>query len=236
MNADELKQLIEELNQELLESDLKALQKKLTNLQSAYPFNYFEFNLMFLLDKKVIDFNYYEDLRKKYVDDNKYIELFSLAPRIFGEIWAQEMLMDLDSRFLKPTKRLDPNYDGQYDLFIEGIKVEVKASRAINTKLRGSLISKALSFKDDRPFWMNFQQLKVDMADVFVFIGVWVDQIRFWVLNQKEIKSSPYLSHQHRGGVEYQIGITRENLSEFDKYLVKSEDIGNKIFEKIRNK
>lgn len=229
MNTDELKHLIEKLNKELLDSDKKVLQEKLQHLQSAYPFNYFEYNLMFLLDKKGIDFSFYEELRETYVNDNKYLELFSLAPRIFGEIWAQQLLMDLNPRLVKPTKKLDPNYVGQYDLLLGDTKIEVKASRAINTKVRGDLVTKALRFKDDKPFWMNFQQLKVDMADVFVFIGVWVDQIRFWVLNQKEIKSSPYLSHQHRGGVEYQIGITRENLKEFDKYLVSPAQITNRI-------
>ncbi|MDI6840766.1 MAG: hypothetical protein QMD71_07975 [bacterium] len=42
--------------------------------------------------------------------------------------------MDLDSRFKKPDKNLDQDYDGQYDLWIDGVKVEVKACRAINTK------------------------------------------------------------------------------------------------------
>jgi hypothetical protein len=43
---------------------------------------------------------------------------------------------------------------------------------------------------------MNFQQLKLDVCDVFVFIGVWVDTIRYWVLSNDDVKSSPYLSHQ----------------------------------------
>jgi hypothetical protein len=232
LNPEELKKLIEELNKKLQAIDSAELVNKLTNLLSAYPFNYFEFNLMFLLDKKVITFEYYESLRKKYVEENKYLELFPLSPRVFGEIWAQQHLMDLDPRFLKPSKKLDPNYDGQYDLQIEGIKVEVKASRAINTKIRGDLVSKALRFRDDKPFWMNFQQLKVDMADVFIFIGVWVDQIRYWVLSNEEVKASRYLSHQHRGGVEYQIGITRENLGEFNMYLANVNEIVYKIIEK----
>jgi hypothetical protein len=234
LNPEELKKIIEDLNKKLSASDSKELNNKLSNLESAYPFNYFEFNLMFLLDKEVITFEYYEELRKKYVEDNNYLELFPLSPRVFGEIWAQQLLMDLDPRFVKPTKKLDPKYDGQYDLLIERFKVEVKASRAINTKIRGDLVSKALRFRDDKPFWMNFQQLKVDIADVFVFIGVWVDQIRYWVLSNEEVKKSRYLSHQHRGGVEYQIGITRENLSEFDKYLVGNNEIGKAILYKTR--
>lgn len=111
---------------------------------------------------------------------------------------------------------------------IEGVKVEVKAARAIDTKKRGDLVSKALRTDSDRPFWMNFQQIKLDICDVFVFIGVWVDNIRYWVLSQDDVKTSPHRSHQHRGGVEYQIGITDKNIKSFDKYLTAPLNIAEK--------
>ena len=83
----------------------------------------------------------------------------------------------------------------------------------------------------NRPFWMNFQQLKLDICDVFVFIGVWVDCIRYWVLSHGDVKNSPYLSHQHRGGVEYQIGITDKNIDEFAKYLADHHGIADRVIE-----
>jgi len=76
---------------------------------------------------------------------------------------------------------------------------------------------------------MNFQQLKLDVCDVFVFIGVWVDNIHYWVLSHDVVKNSPFLSHQHRGGVEYQIGITERNIAAFDKYLVKPPKVADKV-------
>jgi hypothetical protein len=106
--------------------------------------------------------------------------------------------------------------------------VEVKAARAIDTKKRGNLVSKALRSDSDRPFWMNFQQLKLDTCDVFVFIGVWVDTIRYWVLSRDDVKNCPYRSHQHRGGVEYQIGITDKNVDAFDGYLVPPSEIADR--------
>lgn len=81
------------------------------------------------------------------------------------------------------------------------MRLEVKAARAIDTKKRGDLVSKALRTDSEQTFWMNFQQLKIDTCDVFVFIGVWVDAIRYWVLSNNAVKASPFLSHQHRGGV-----------------------------------
>lgn len=149
---------------------------------------------------------------------NRYLDLFSLVPRVFGQIWGEKHLIDLDGRFQKPDKDLDSEYAGQYDLWLEGIRVEVKAARAIHTKKRGALASKALHWGAEAPFWMNYQQLKLDICDVFVFIGVWVDLIVYWVMSNEEVKQNNYLSHQHRGGIEYQIGIRDRNIQEFDAF------------------
>ena len=78
------------------------------------------------------------------------------------------------------------------------------------------MASKALHWGAEAPFWMNYQQLKLDICDVFVFIGVWVDLIVYWVMSNEEVKQNNYLSHQHRGGIEYQIGIRNRNIQEFD--------------------
>lgn len=50
---------------------------------------------------------------------------------------------------------------------------------------------------------MNFQQLKPQFCDTFLFVGVWIDKIRYWVLSSKEAENIPYFSRQHRGGIEY---------------------------------
>jgi len=209
--------------------DKKLLKARLEGLISVFPFNEYEYMLMFLCDRGLITFHEYEGLREEYVSSNKYLNLYELAPRIFGETWAQEHLRDIDPRFVKPSKQLDPNYVGEYDLWIENIKVEVKACRAINTKKRGSLVSKALRFGSDGPFWMNYQQIKVDACDAFIFIGVWVDQIIYWVLSREQVKANKYLSHQHRGGIEYQIGITEKNIAEFNEYAVRPPEVVERV-------
>jgi hypothetical protein len=83
---------------------------------------------------------------------------------------------------------------------------------------------------------MNFQQIKADMVDVFIFIGVWVDKIVYWVLSSKEVKVNKYYSPQHRGGIEYQIGITDKNIVEFDDYKVEPAEIGEKVIQKSKEK
>jgi len=218
MDLKQLRQYLENLIKNLKPENSKFLNARLGSLKSVFPFNEYEYILMFLLDKKIITFDQYEKLREEYVSSNPYLELFSISPRVFGEIWGHSHIIDIDNGFKKPNKELDPAYEGQYDLWLDGVKVEVKACRAINTEKRGSLTEKALSYDSKEPFWMNFQQIKVDMCDVFIFIGVWVDRIIYWVLSRKEVKSNKYLSPQHRGGIEYQIGITHDNITEFDIY------------------
>jgi hypothetical protein len=93
-------------------------------------------------------------------------------------------------------------------------------------------MEKALRYGSDEPFWMNYQQIKVDMSDVFIFIGLWIDMIVYWVMSKNEIKSNKYLSPQHRGGIEYQIGITHKNISEFDIYRVEPQKLGEIVFKK----
>jgi hypothetical protein len=236
MDLKELENYLKSLTESLRDEDKQVLNARLKSLISVFPFNQYEYVLMFLLHREVITFDDYERLRNDYVSSNKYLELYGIAPRIFGEIWAQEHFRGLDSRFLKPGKQLDPSYVGQYDLWIENVRVEVKAARAINTKKRGDLVSKALRYDSSDPFWMNFQQIKLDAADVFIFIGVWVDQIVYWVLSNEEVKRNKALSHQHRGGIEYQIGITHKNIRDFDIYKVNPLEVAEKVLAKSRKR
>ena len=235
MNQEELRAYLERLIHGLERGNQELLRVRLESLISVFPFSEYEYIITFLLDRHVISFNEYEALRNNYVSANRYLDLFSLAPRVFGQIWGENHLMDLDGRFQKPDKNFDAEYEGQYDLWLEGIRVEVKAARAIHTKKRGALASKALHWGAEAPFWMNYQQLKLDICDVFVFIGVWVDLIVYWVMSNEEVKQNNYLSHQHRGGIEYQIGIRDRNIQEFDAFKVDAAALAQTVVSKAKN-
>jgi len=232
MKLHELKIILEDYENQLSKNLKKELKNKLQLSVEAYPFNEYELRLTFLQEHKIISFANYEEIRQKYIIANKYLDLYGLAPRVFGQIWGESNIREKDSRFKKAHKTIDSEYKGEYDLWLEGIKIEIKACRAIDSKIRGSLISKALEFESKKTFWMNFQQLKLDICDIFIFIGVWTDKIKYWVLTNEEVKLNPYISHQHRGGVEYQIGITEKNISKFDKYLKTPDNLAEYILSK----
>ncbi|MFQ5825986.1 MAG: hypothetical protein ACE5IA_01385, partial [Dehalococcoidia bacterium] len=125
MDLEALQTELEHLRRNLRLANHKILRARLASLKSVFPFNEYEYTLMFLLDKKAISFEDYQTLRANYVMANPYLELYGIAPRIFGEIWCREHLIDIDKRFRKPDKSLDQTYQGEYDLWVEGIKVEV---------------------------------------------------------------------------------------------------------------
>jgi len=179
--------------------------------------------------------DYYE-IRDDYVARNMYLYIFEIgSPRGFGELWAQGHLKELVPDLLKPTKKLEENYKGDYDFILpnekELIRIEVKASRAVDGKSQEPLYVKALSFNSKSPFWMNFQQIKPAHCDVFVWTAVWRDVIKYWVLSSDEVKNNKYYSKgQHRGNTgEGQLHLKDDNIKEFDKYEIKSNELKDAI-------
>lgn len=210
---------------ERLQEDLEALLAELSNesevrdrlksLVSVYPFNEYEYIIANLLAMDVLDLDGYLELRDDYIARNLYLYLFEISgPRTFGESWAQGHLKELVPALRKPTKRMDPAYSGQYDLLLDDIRIEVKASRAVDADLDEPLYVKALASTSRKNFWMNFQQVKPGCCDLFVWIAVWRDVIRYWVLASHEVETHPHYSPgQHRGNVgEGQIHIRQDNI------------------------
>lgn len=207
----------------------------LDKLYSVYPFNRFEYVISHLIAEKVISLKDYLEIRNNYLNRNKYLYIFEItAPRTFGETWAQRHLNEIVPELERPSVRHDPNYSGQYDFWYNDIRIEVKASRAVDRRSGDMLILKALSSDSKKGFDMNFQQIKPSCCDVFVWIGVWRDVIRYWVLSSNEVANDPYFSSgQHRGNVgEGQLWVKDTNIDHFKQYEVKVPELLLKIKEK----
>ncbi|MCH8965192.1 MAG: hypothetical protein IIB58_09540, partial [Planctomycetes bacterium] len=176
---------------------------RLESLVSVYPFNEYEYIISTLLAMDVLTLDGYHELRDNYIARNLYLYIFEIsAPRTFGEAWAQGHLKELVPQLQKPSKKTDPDYSGQYDLVLDNIRIEVKASRAVDADVNAPLYVKALASDSHKSFWMNFQQVKPGCCDLFVWVAVWRDVIRYWVLSSHEVETNPYYSRgQHRGNV-----------------------------------
>lgn len=228
----ELKEYISKLSEG---KSKKLSNEMLDRLYSVFPFNKFEYIISHLIAEKILSLKDYLDIRNNYLKRNKYLYLFEItAPRTFGETWAQRHLNEVVPELERPTTQNDIGYSGQYDFWYNGIRIEVKASRAVNRRSGDTLIMKALSITSDKGFDMNFQQIKPNCCDVFVWIGVWRDEIKYWVLSSDEVKNNKYFSAgQHRGNVgEGQLWVKDTNIDYFKQYEVKVNEILNKIIEK----
>lgn len=217
----------------------------LDKIYSVYPFNKFEYVISHLIACRCISIEEYLNMRSEYLSRNKYLRVFEItAPRAFGEQWAEHHLSDVFQELQHPTKKMDPEYKGQYDLWLDGIRIEVKASRVVDANSEEPLVYKALSSDSSKPFSMNFQQMKPKCCDVFVWIAVWRDKVRYWVLPSNVVQElSTFIdgvkfSPQHRkeGEVqeekdiyEGQFFLTNQNIDKFVDYEVFSNNIITKI-------
>lgn len=240
--VEKLKEKFDTLIKSLSTSRREQLKARLSNLVSVYPFNEYEFIISSLLGLRAMTLDDYYQIRDEYLDRNLFLYIFEISsPRGFGEQWAQGHLKELLPDLQRPNKKIDPDYSGQYDLFLKSqgdhlIRIEVKASRAVDFDMDAPLYIKALSFDSTNRFDMNFQQVKPGCCDVFVWVAVWRDQIRYWILSSKEVLSNRYYSKgQHRFSEgEGQLHIRWDNINEFDKYLAPSDQLRKKILAAFR--
>ena len=96
--------------------------RKLEDLFSVYPFSEYEFIISALLGDDKLTFDDYIELRDAYISRNRFLYIFEIsAPRGFGEAWAQGHLSELVPDMVKPSKKLDKGYGGEYDFLLDGI-------------------------------------------------------------------------------------------------------------------
>lgn len=214
-------------------SDLEEVLQMVDDDQSIFPFNEYEHLICNLIERGGLTYEQYIDIRTEYISANPNLWVFEIsAPRGFGEKFAQTYVQGKCSKLKSPNKKLDPNYSGDYDLWLDGIRIEVKASRAVDSDSEEPLYMKALSRKTDKNFLMNFQQLKPQCCDVFIWVAVYRDQIVLWVMSSKEVLENPsYSKGQHRGnkGNEGQLHIRQDNIAQFEKYELQGDNLEQAI-------
>jgi len=232
-----LKKNLENLIDALSKEERDRLKNQLEKLMSVYPFNEYEYIISNLLGLDKITLNFYLKIRDEYLMRNEYLHIFEKygSPTSFGITWAQSHIHAIIPELKKPTKKEHPDFDNEYDFFLHykkrRIKIEIKASRAVDAKSDEPLYVKALAWNSKKPFDMNFQQIKPKHCDVFVWVAAWRDTIKYWVLASKDVEKNKYYSRgQHRGNIgEGQLHLNRDNIKKFRKYEVQPKDLLKKI-------
>jgi hypothetical protein len=250
---------------ETLEQELDVFMNKLSNAEnfrktlgeiySIYPFSKYEYIISALLAKNILSFEEYLGLRDDYINRNLFLHVFEItAPRGFGDTWAFSHLLSVEPELKRPNKKIDPTYQGEYDLYLPystgNIKIEVKASRAVDRdKPDEPLYIKALSSNSKKRFLMNFQQLKPSCCDIFLWLAVYRDCVTYWVLKNTVIQRHHDFTPQHRNEstadrakgyekseiYEGQIMITNANIDSINEFIVESRAIRQAIIEQYES-
>ncbi|MCI3006544.1 hypothetical protein [[Clostridium] innocuum] len=205
--------------------------------KTFYPFSPECRLLTYLVSLGELTYDEFSELSMSYSQRNKYLDLYEMAPRTYGQTWGEQHIRSLFPEFIKATKENVsseyPSFDGEFDLWLKGIRIEVKACRANYEKGKGSLASRAYLHSEAKAagFKYHFQQLKPSCCDVFIWIGTCRDELIYWVLTSQELLDTGKLGPQHRNqntgvaGIEVfegQVFMTEEELSSF---LVEEKDI-----------
>lgn len=198
--------------------------------KSLYPFSKESVLLAYFLSIGELSFDTYARLNSEYCKRNRYLHLYDMAPRTYGQTWGEQHIRTLFPELVKATKKnlakLYPNFDGEFDLWLDGVRIEVKAARANDQRGEGSLASRAYLHSEAKAanFKYHFQQLKPSCCDVFIWIGTCRDELIYWVLTSDELIQTDKMSSQHRSentGIagteifEGQVFLTEEELAPF---------------------
>lgn len=229
LDAGALRLRLRELEARLQPELRRALKQGLHGQPAAGPFGPTEYTLSFLLSHGAVSWQEYEQLRDAFAGGNRH--LYDMDARRFGEVWAQSHVRELDQRFARPSREADPGYCGQYDLWLPGIRTEVKASRAATKEKGKPLTERALLIASTDSWLMNFQHLKPASCHAFVFVGVWLDQFRYWVLSSETVAVHPRFSQQTRTANEGQLTMTGENMWSFAPYLCPPDQLVDRLLE-----
>lgn len=223
--------------------DLEVIES-IKNEKISYPFSAVSRLLTYFLSLDELSYEEFSALSTSYSQRNKYLDLYDMAPRTYGQTWCEQHIRSLFPEFIKATKEnmssVCPSFDGEFDLWLNGIRIEVKACRANAEKGEGNLASRAYLHSEAKAagFKYHYQQLKPSCCDVFIWIGTCRDELIYWVLTSRELLNTGKLVSQHRNEntgmsgatvFEGQIFMTEEELTPF---LVEEKDILKTVLQK----
>jgi hypothetical protein len=194
-------------------------------IRRVFPFNDINDVFCYLIDRGIVTFEEYKDIRERYYDVNPYLPLFDLDNTLFGRRWAEKHLRSLDSRIKKSNHK-------RYDSYIlldnaKIIRIESKASRAANREKAkdGNLVEKAARFYSSEDYTTSFDHIKLQYADVFVLVGVWSDVMKYWVIPSESFLTLENTSRRDINGLGYHTYLRPCNIHRFDAYATEKDNI-----------
>ena len=190
--------------------------------------------LTYLISKQYITFDEFERVMNELAVRRKYCDLYKWEARSFVLTWGESHIRGLFPELIKATKRKIinryPDFAGEFNLWSGGIRVEVKACRAYSTGADENLTQRAYLHKEavNAGFRYRYPKLNPSCCDVFILIGVCLDELVYWVLSSEELLNHNKFVPQHRNGnaglnsIKGRLSVTEEEMR---SYCVAEQDI-----------
>ncbi len=147
-------------------------------------------------------------------------DLFKYNDKYFGEVWASEHLMKLIPTLHKPNTT-------EYDLEYGDEKIEAKASRVRNRDKIDEYHNYApMRYGEEGTWRVSFNRIK-GYADTFIFILVWLDKIKYFLMTKDEVFNFVHrTARQGRGSPdEFLISISNTTYKDLEPYEVSVSEL-----------
>lgn len=231
MNYTELQMFVNK-NMGLLSSQYQKQYRELFgDVKMVYPFNDVSVALPFLLEKNIITIKDISKVTREYTD-KEYLYLYDMGNTAFGH-WVEKHIRSTSNGIHTSGVR-------KHDLLginrQKMVNIEAKGSRAIKGRISdetdslGNIVCKAASYNDKDSFTFVFDHLKTFNADVFCLVGVWTDNIKYWVIPSSKIVTLHH-THKRDGRTGYMVSMCDSNIDYFKSYEVKKENLYSAIMQ-----
>lgn len=147
-------------------------------------------------------------------------DLFKYNDKYFGEVWSSEHLMKNIPTLKKPDTT-------KYDLIYGDEKIETKAARIRNhDKIDEFHNYTPMKYNEKGTWRISFNRIK-NYADTFIFILVWLDKTKYYILTKDEVFNFVHRTdRQGRGSPdEFLIPISNTTLKDLEPYETTIEEL-----------
>lgn len=213
---------------QLKKKDQDQLEKISKEWKPAYPFiSKVEMITSFLIQKRIVGIEWVLKQKSDYCDRNCNYSLFLITGNAdFGKV-IKKHLISVSDGLRNASKKIDPSYDNDYNLHYSGIRIGCCAYRAAEQR-SGPMHEKSLRSDSNIKYKFSFQHLHPDLCEVYIFVVVYLDTFKYWVLSTSEVQALPnFKYYQGRGtnGIEGIVSCTSAQIGKLDRFSVNEKDL-----------
>lgn len=211
-----LKREVNKIVNGLTDKEYSELQRYLNSSKLRLPFgSETQYILNYLMANQIISLDDHIKLTNDYQKRNKFAKIFESSNHDMGKRVLIDFVMHIVPELKIASKKYDKSFNQDYTFFYSGIRICFGTARALDKNNTNAPIwERGVRYGEKKSWAMNFQRIHPDRGDVYVWMGIWRDKCKFWVLAKPELWMLP-LARQTRESTEKQFTLSPNRLQEF---------------------